>query len=145
MNHRSRKFGKSKYGFTRLPKGFLDLLTVCFLTSFNHRPQHLLGGLGLGAFAVGIMGMFTMAVYWVLRMTMFGDWAPLHERPIVLYSLGALLLGAQLLCIGFLAELITARNQRNEEPYSIAETYGQKSEQNSDKNSEPQSNQTSEI
>ena len=145
VNHRSRKFGKSKYGFTRLPKGFLDLLTVCFLTSFNHRPQHLLGGLGLGAFAFGMLGMFCMAIYWILRMAMFSDWAPLHQRPIVLYSLGALLLGAQLLCIGFLAELITARNQRNEEPYSIAETYGQKSDPNSDSNSDTQSNQTSEI
>ena len=132
VNHRRRKFGKSKYGFSRLPKGFLDLLTVCFLTSFNHRPQHLLGGLGLGAFSMGVFGMFCMAIYWVLRMMMFPEWTPLHQRPIVLYSLGALLLGAQLLCIGFLAELITARNQRHEEPYSISETYGQKSDQNAE-------------
>ena len=128
VNHRAREFGKSKYGLTRLPKGFLDLLTVCFLTSFNHRPQHMLGSVGLGSFALGILGMVGMAVYWVLRMTWFGDWTPLHQRPIVIYSLGALLLGAQLLCIGFLAELITARNQRHEEPYSISESYGQKSD-----------------
>ena len=128
VQHRKREFGKSKYGFTRLPKGFLDLLTVCFLTSFNHRPQHLLGGFGLASFSIGLIGMFWMGIYWILRMTMFADWTPLHQRPVVLYSLGALLLGAQLLCIGFLAELITSRNQRIEEPYSIAEVYGQKTD-----------------
>lgn len=126
VNHRPRQFGKSKYGLARLPKGFLDLLTVCFLTSFNHRPQHLLGTIGLGSFAMGLAGMLWMAVYWLLRMTLFHDWTPLHQRPIVLYSLAALLLGTQLLCMGFLAELITARNQLREEPYSIKEIYGQK-------------------
>ena len=136
VNHRARQFGKSKYGLKRLPKGFLDLLTVCFLTSFNHRPQHLLGSLGLGSFAIGFLGMVWMAIYWVLRMTMFQDWTPLHERPVVLYSLGALLLGAQLLCIGFLAELITSRNQRDEEPYSISEVYGQKVESKSQSESQ---------
>ncbi len=136
VNHRAREFGKSKYGLTRLPKGFLDLLTVCFLTSFNHRPQHMLGSVGLGSFAIGITGMAWMAVYWLLRMTMFPEWTPLHQRPIVLYSLAALLLGAQLLCIGFLAELITARNQRFEEPYSIGEVYGQKTDSNLKKTSD---------
>lgn len=136
VNHRARQFGKSKYGLARLPKGFLDLLTVCFLTSFNHRPQHLLGTLGLGSFSLGMVGMFWMAVYWVLRMTWFPDWTPLHQRPVVMYSLGAMLLGAQLLCIGFLAELITSRNQRFEEPYSISEVYGQKNDSKNSSNSE---------
>ena len=57
-------------------------------------------------------------------MAFYPDWAPLHQRPIVLYSLGALLLGAQVLCIGFLAELITSRNQVQNEPYSIAKHIG---------------------
>lgn len=124
VNHRARKHGVSKYGWSRLPKGFLDLLTVCFLTGFSQRPQHLLGGFGLAAFLVGAIGMVWMAVYWVLRMAFFHDWLPLHQRPILLYSLGALLLGAQVLCIGFLAELITSRNQAQSQPYSIAERIG---------------------
>lgn len=136
VNHRARRFGKSKYGLGRLPKGFLDLLTVCFLTSFNHRPQHMLGSIGLGSFGIGTIGMVWMAIYWVLRITTFPEWTPLHQRPIVLYSLGALLLGAQLLCIGFLAELITARNQRFEEPYSIGEVYGQKTDSQPKKTSD---------
>jgi len=124
VNHRSRKHGVSKYGWARLPKGFLDLLTVCFLTGFSQRPQHLLGGAGLAAFSVGAIGLSWMAVYWVLRMAFFPDWLPLHQRPVVLYSLGSLLLGSQLLCIGFLAELITSRNQVRTQPYSIASHIG---------------------
>jgi len=119
VNHRARQHGVSKYGLKRLPKGFLDLLTVSFLTGFNQRPQHLLGMFGLASFSAGAFGMFAMAIYWVLRMTMYPDWIPLHQRPVVLYSVGALLLGTQLLSIGFLAELIVAKGQAREEPYSI--------------------------
>ena len=124
VNHRARQHGKSKYGLKRLPKGFLDLLTVSFLTGFNQRPQHLLGFAGLISFLLGFAGMIWMAIYWTMRMTVFEDWAPLHQRPVVIYSLGALLLGSQLLCMGFLAELIIAQGQERREPYSIAETIG---------------------
>ncbi len=124
VNHRPRKHGVSKYGWARLPKGFLDLLTVCFLTGFSQRPQHLLGGFGLAAFSAGAIGMLWMAIYWLLRMAFYPEWEPLHQRPVVLYSLGALLLGAQVLCIGFLAELITSRNQVRTQPYSIASRIG---------------------
>ena len=122
VNHRARQHGHSKYGLRRLPKGFLDLLTVSFLTGFNQRPQHLLGMFGLASFSVGSIGMVIMALYWILRMAMYPDWTPLHQRPIVLYSLGALILGTQLLSMGFLAELIVAKGQSREEPYSISET-----------------------
>lgn len=121
VNHRPRTHGVSKYGWSRLPKGFLDLLTVSFLTGYNQRPQHLLGMFGLLSFLLGAAGLVYMLVYWVLRMSFedFSDWTPLHQRPLVIYSLGALLLGTQLLCMGFLAELIVARGQEDKEPYSI--------------------------
>jgi dolichol-phosphate mannosyltransferase len=121
VNHRARQFGVSKYGLSRLPKGFLDLLTVSFLTGFNNRPQHLLGYVGLISTVLGCAGVVWMSIYWVLRMTIFGDWTPVHQRPVLLYSLGALLLGAQLLCMGFLAELIVAKNAESQDPYSIVE------------------------
>ncbi len=121
VHHRARQYGKSKYGLRRLPKGFLDLLSVSFLTGFNHRPQHFIGSVGLASFGLGTLGLVWMAAYWALRMTAFGDWEPLHQRPIVLYSVAALLLGAQLLCMGFLAELIVARGQDRESPFSICD------------------------
>ena len=66
VKHRPRSHGKSKYGWSRLPKGFLDLLTVTFLAGFHQRPQHLLGSFGLFSFGLGALGMFWMAIYWVL-------------------------------------------------------------------------------
>ncbi len=122
IQHRPRKFGRSKYGPRRFMKGFLDLLTVKFLTGFGQRPQHLLGTIGLMSFFIGFIGLTSLAVNWVLGPTLPGwEITPLHQRPAVIYSLGALLLGAQMMSMGFLAELITAYQVRDADTYSIAE------------------------
>ena len=122
VNHRARKFGRSKYGLTRIVKGFLDLLTVKFLTGFGQRPQHVLGTLGLGSFALGALGLTYLAIYW-LAAQWAPEWGllPLHQRPAVIYSMGLLLLGGQLMSMGFLGELIIAYQQRDTRSYSIAE------------------------
>jgi dolichol-phosphate mannosyltransferase len=121
INHRPRKHGSSKYGFSRFTKGFLDLLTVKFLTSYGQRPQHLLGTFGLLAFSLGLLGMFYLAIIWLIRLADPNFSEPLHNRPLLIYSAAALLLGAQMMSIGFLAELITAHRQRDEDSFSIAE------------------------
>jgi glycosyltransferase involved in cell wall biosynthesis len=122
IQHRERRFGRSKYGLPRFMKGFLDLLTVKFLTGFGQRPQHLLGAIGLGCFFLGGLGLGYLAVYWLITQARPElNLTPLHQRPALLYSLGALLLGGQLLSIGFLAELITAYQGRDSDTYSIAE------------------------
>jgi glycosyltransferase involved in cell wall biosynthesis len=122
IQHRARQFGQSKYGVKRFVKGFLDLLTVKFLTGFGQRPQHLLGTLGLCSFLIGLTGLSYLAIYWTVRQ-FNPDWGlePLHQRPAVIYSVGALLLGGQLISVGLLAELITAQQGGNAENYSIAE------------------------
>lgn len=122
VHHRPRKYGRSKYGYRRFVKGFLDLLTVYFLTGFQRRPQHLLGTVGIGCFLFGLAGLTYLALYWVLAQAM-PEWnlAPLHQRPAVIYSMGAMLLGAQLMSIGFLAELFTAYYGRELESYSVRE------------------------
>lgn len=121
IRHRPRQFGRSKYGFGRFVKGFLDLLTVKFLTGFGQRPQHLLGTIGLGSFVLGALGLLGLAVGWVVsRMDVFGlEPIHLHERPAVLYSIGLLLLGGQLMSIGFLAELFIAYHASEHRGYSI--------------------------
>src|SRR5207253_2560487 len=97
IQHRPRKFGKSKYGVRRFIKGFLDLLTVKFLTGYGRRPQHLLGTIGLMFFLLGSLGMAWLAVEWVLTRAKLGDFSPLHQRPLLLYSVAALLMGAQMM------------------------------------------------
>ncbi len=124
INHRPRKFGRSKYGVWRFIKGFLDLLTVKFLTGFGRRPQHLFGGLGLLAFFLGVLGVGWLAVEWLLTATGLVIFPPLHTRPLLLLSVAAMLLGAQMMTIGFLGELITAYNSRDEDSFSVAETAG---------------------
>jgi dolichol-phosphate mannosyltransferase len=121
IQHRPRRFGRSKYGVRRFVKGFLDLLTVKFLTGYGQRPQHLLGSIGLMSFLAGNLGLAYLAVTWIINWRVPGTFEPLHQRPLLTYSVAALLLGAQLMSIGFLAELITAYQSRDEDSYSIAE------------------------
>jgi glycosyltransferase involved in cell wall biosynthesis len=122
INHRPRRYGQSKYGVSRFIKGFLDLLTVKFLTGFGQRPQHVLGSVGLFSFVVGIAGMCYLAMDWV-GVNWLGLWQsdPLHKRPLLIYSVAGLLLGAQLMSLGLLAELITSYSVCDEDRYSIAE------------------------
>jgi glycosyltransferase involved in cell wall biosynthesis len=122
INHRPRKFGRSKYGFARYLKGFLDLLTVKFLTGFGQRPQHLLGAVGLASFAIGLLMLIYLAGYWVVsRMALGIEVVNLSSRPILLYGITLLLMGGQLMCMGFLAELFIAYQEPRMKTYSICE------------------------
>ena len=118
--HRSRKFGHSKYGAKRFIKGFLDLLTVKFLTGYGQRPQHLLGAVGLLSFALGSLGLCYLTGYWFLCKIQGID-PLLHQRPLLLYSIAGTLFGAQLISIGWLAELITAYQSRDADTFSVCD------------------------
>ena len=122
IQHRARKFGHSKYGVRRFIKGFLDLLTVKFLTGFGQRPQHLLGGAGLLSFLAGSLGLGYLAITWIIRLWEPDLFPPLHDRPLLIYAAAFLLLGAQMMSIGFLAELITAFQGKDADTYSISDT-----------------------
>ncbi len=115
VQHRARRFGWSKYGLSRLVKGFLDLLTVRFLTGYGQRPLHVLGVLGLGLIALGMAGLSYLALLW-----MMGD-RPIGNRPLLTYSTVSLGIGVQLLCLGILAELVTSYHMRTHPTYSVAE------------------------
>lgn len=122
VQHRARQFGYSKYGVRRFLRGFLDLLTVKFLTAFGQRPQHMLGAIGLVFFGLGLLGLAYLGLLWVL-MNLVGviPAAPIGDRPLLHYSVAALLLGAQGLSLGLLAELLVANTGQDREMFSIAE------------------------
>src|SRR5262249_8513640 len=86
IHHRPRRFGRSKYGVRRFMKGFLDLLTVKFLTGFGQRPQHLLGSIGLVSFLGGLAGMLYLGYTWVRRWFDETSFPPLYDRPLLIYS-----------------------------------------------------------
>lgn len=125
VHHRPRKHGSSKYGVRRFLRGLLDLLTVTFLTGYGQRPQHLLGGIGIALLGLGALGLGYLTILWLL-MNLFGLVAaePIGDRPLLAYSVAAVLLGGQALSLGLLAELIVAYTGRDRDNYSIAERTG---------------------
>lgn len=122
VEHHAREFGHSKYGVSRLIKGFLDLLTIYLLTGFSGRPLHLIGAAGMLFFAIGGLGMTYLSGMWVLsRLSTSMVDVELHKRAIFYYCIVSLLLGAQFLLAGLLAELVVSRTQGSSPPYSVAE------------------------
>jgi len=122
VNHRARQFGSSKYGVRRIIKGFLDLLTVKFLTGFGKRPQHVLGSTGLFCFSGGLF-VLTVLTLWRIISWQNEDIPNLHlhESALFYYAILALLFGAQLTSIGLLAEMITANSSNDTKSYSISQ------------------------
>jgi hypothetical protein len=102
----------------------LDLLTVQFITRFGQRPQHWLGSVGLVSMTLGFLGMAYLAIVWVWSR-LPGQPAEaavhLHETAALYYSLVLVLIGTQLLAIGFVAEMIAALVSRDRDEFSIAQ------------------------
>lgn len=115
VTHHPREFGKSKYGAKRIVKGFLDLITVKFLTSYVSRPLHVFGVPGLISFFAG----FLIGLYLVIIRYLEG--IALSERPLLLLAILLIILGLQFFSIGLLGEMITSRNERDDYPNHFIE------------------------
>lgn len=107
--HYPRKYGVTKFGLERFINGFLDLLTLSFVTRFGKRPMHLFGTLGLLSFFIGFIISIVLTVqkfaYQQYHMT---------ERPIFYFGLVSMIIGVQLFAAGFVAEMISRiANDRN--------------------------------
>jgi glycosyltransferase involved in cell wall biosynthesis len=118
VEHRSRKYGVTKYGLDRFMKGYLDLLTVGFITRFGKSPMHLFGSLGTLMFMIG----FVMAGYLGIRKLLFIHLnlrAPLvTDSPYFFIALTVMIIGSFLFLTGFLGELIN-RNSSERNKYLI--------------------------
>ncbi len=126
VTHHPRRFGQSKYGVMRFLKGFLDLLTVSFLTGFGNRPKHLLGAIGLVSILFGGLALAWLSTVWCIRLADPDYGEPLHRRPLLIIALGAFLFGVQMLSLGWIAELILSVRSKDALPYSIAARTGAK-------------------
>jgi glycosyltransferase involved in cell wall biosynthesis len=122
VNHRPRQHGRSKYGMGRVVKALLDLMTVKFIVGYGHRPQHVLGTIGLASLLLGGLGMVYLAVRWSLSR-MIDGWqiVHLHDTAALYYSLALFIIGGQFLSLGFLGEMMAALLVREADTYSIAE------------------------
>ncbi|MDR0982229.1 MAG: glycosyltransferase family 2 protein [Culturomica sp.] len=116
--HRARKFGVSKFGINRFINGFLDLLSISFISRFSKKPMHFFGSLGTLLFLISLMAIVGIGVtkYFYLKS---GHPAPLiTSTPYFYIALTGMILGTQLFLAGFLAELIS-RSASNRNDYVI--------------------------
>jgi glycosyltransferase involved in cell wall biosynthesis len=102
VQHQARKYGVTKFGMERFLYGFLDLLSVSFMTRFAKRPMHLFGGLGVLSFFVG----FCIVFYLTIAKFVFDQYR-MTERPIFYLGLLSIIIGVQLFVAGFIGELVT--------------------------------------
>ena len=123
VEHHPRKFGVSKYGVSRLLKGFLDMITVWVITRFLKRPLHLFGSIGLLCSSFGALALAYLAFLWV------GGIRPIGNRPLLFYGIALLLLGVQVLSLGIVAELFIRFNHRTVKPVIVERVGARKANQ----------------
>tara|TARA_R110002049_G_scaffold249754_1_gene424097 strand:- start:4741 stop:5697 length:957 start_codon:yes stop_codon:yes gene_type:complete len=117
VQHQARKYGKTKFGAERFINGFLDLITIWFLSKFGKRPMHLFGALGALMFSIG----FGFALYLGIDKVLLNPFGRLiTDRPQFYIALTAMIMGSQLFLAGFLGEIMV-RSKKNETRYTISE------------------------
>ena len=136
VKHRPREYGRSKYGWSRIPKGLIDLISVQFITRYGLRPQHWLGTTGLGSLLLGVLGMVYLALGWCWSRTLGEVPIHLHETAALYYSLALLMVGTQLLATSLVAEMIASLASRDSDNYSISQYTGPR-EQRSEQQTSP--------
>lgn len=118
VEHRARKYGKSKFGWRRFINGFLDLMSITFVGKFSKRPMHFFGLWGVIFFLAG----FGIAVYLIISKIIDNQFA-LTNKPGFYLALTSLIVGVQLFLAGFIGELI-ARNSPSRNSYIIEKKTG---------------------
>lgn len=112
VHHQARKYGKSKFGINRFFNGYLDLLTLWFLTNFGKKPMHVFGLLGSFVFFIGFIALISLFIEKTV-MLCNGEYGDLLSNHASFYiALTAILLGTQLFLAGFIGDLISRSNPR---------------------------------
>ncbi len=121
VRHQARKYGETKFGMNRFINGFLDLITIWFLSRFGKQPMHLFGALGSLMFIIGFFAAGFIGINKLIRLY--------HDKPTVLVTdnpwfyiaLTTMIIGTQLFLAGFLGEIIL-RTKNNSERYKVSGT-----------------------
>jgi glycosyltransferase involved in cell wall biosynthesis len=121
VEHRARKYGTTKFGFSRFINGFLDLLSIFFVGKFGKRPMHFFGTMGVLSFLIG-----TIMALWIIGEKLYHIAIHSHyprevtDQPLFYIALVAVVVGSQLFLTGFVAELVS-RSSSNRNNYQIEE------------------------
>jgi glycosyltransferase involved in cell wall biosynthesis len=120
VKHQARKYGESKFGVSRFINGFLDLITIWFLSRYGKRPMHLFGAFGVLMFIIGFLSTGIIITLKLLKLFVFHEPTILvAQNPLFYIALTTMIIGTQLFLAGFLGEIIL-RTKNNEERYKIA-------------------------
>ena len=126
VEHRARKYGITKFGLERFINGFLDLLSITFVTKFKRKPMHFFGMLGTLSFLTGTL--FTLFLIWQKIDSVYFSHELLKrditEQPSFYLALVAVVIGVQLFLTGFLAELVALKSD-NRKDYTVEERTGE--------------------
>ncbi|EAP86606.1 MULTISPECIES: glycosyltransferase family 2 protein [Croceibacter] len=121
VKHQARKYGTTKFGAERFINGFLDLITIWFLSRFAKRPMHLFGALGVLMFIIGSCSAIYIGISKLYKLAQGLPAILVTNNPWFYIALTTMIIGTQLFLAGFLGELIL-RSKRQQERYRIAET-----------------------
>ena len=119
VQHQARKYGETKFGMERFINGFLDLITIWFLSRFGKRPMHLFGAIGSLMFIIGFMLAGYIGVSKLYHMYNNMRYSLITTNPWFYIALTTMVLGTQLFLAGFLGEIIL-RTKNNEERYKVS-------------------------
>ena len=121
VHHQKRKYGKSKFGMSRFVNGFLDLLSLWFLSTFGKKPMHFFGYSGIFMFLVGFVMTVWIIVAKLVRQSNGLGYRAVTDQPLFYLALLTVVLGVMLFLAGFIGELI-ARSGSDRNKYNIRET-----------------------
>ena len=121
VKHQARKYGTTKFGMSRFINGFLDLITISFLSKFGKRPMHIFGLWGSLMFAIGFLAAAYIGIVKLYKLSQGVKAILITDNPWFYIALTAMIIGTQLFLAGFLGELLI-KTKSNEKHYSIKET-----------------------
>ncbi len=122
VEHRARKYGTTKFGFSRFINGFLDLLSIFFVGKFAKRPMHFFGTIGALSFLIGTIMALWIIIEKLYHITMHIRYTrEVVDQPLFYIALVAIIVGFQLFLTGFIAELVS-RNSPERNTYQIEKT-----------------------
>jgi glycosyltransferase involved in cell wall biosynthesis len=124
VQHRARKFGKTKFGLNRFLNGPLDLLSISFVTKFKRKPMHFFGGLGLISFLLGFF--ITLWLIFEKQYLLFTHQKvrDVTAQPLFFLALIALVIGVQFFLAGYLGEMINVSSNKKNHDYLISDRVG---------------------
>lgn len=122
VQHQKRKYGTSKFGLNRFVNGFLDLISLWFLSRFGKKPMHFFGFTGILMFLIGGIMAAWVIIEKLIQQSNNLPFRPVTEQPLFYIALVAVIIGFQMFLTGFLGELVS-RNSQERNKYNIKEEF----------------------